>query len=92
MAVHGRLAPTIRMPAMYESARGRIGGLGREAIRRKIETAKEVMVPLAPLQPDLVRTEAGRTIDPEIRRAFFRKTAGNRSSQTLIHVVESSAG
>lgn len=46
---------------LYETARTRIAALGEECVRRpKFETAAQVMAPLAPRRPDLVRAEAMR--------------------------------
>lgn len=46
---------------LYETTRTRIAALGEECVRRpKFETAAQVMAPLAPRRPDLVRAEAMR--------------------------------
>ncbi|MEC7240900.1 MAG: thiamine pyrophosphate-dependent enzyme [Myxococcota bacterium] len=56
----------------YEALRTRIRALGQEAVHRpKIQTAEEVIEPQAPLDPDALRAEVGRTAPAAERAAFW---------------------
>jgi 2-oxoisovalerate dehydrogenase E1 component len=56
----------------YESLRAEVRALGEAcAARPKLETAAEVIAPLAPRDDERVRAEATRAGDPEARRRFW---------------------
>jgi 2-oxoisovalerate dehydrogenase E1 component len=58
--------------ALYEEIGVRCAALGREAERRpKLASAAEIMAPLAPYSPELVRAEAARAPDPAAREKTF---------------------
>ena len=57
---------------LYEELRTRITALGEEAAGRpKIETAEEIIAPLAPIVPENIAAEVARPVDPAARAAFF---------------------
>ena len=57
---------------LYEHARARVQRASREAAKkRKLETAAEVMAPLAPYDADAVHAEATRVGDPDVRLVQF---------------------
>jgi len=56
----------------YESARAEVGERAERARRSpRLESAEEIMAPLAPRTPDAVATEARRGVDFERRRRFW---------------------
>ncbi|MFT5584814.1 MAG: 2-oxoisovalerate dehydrogenase E1 component [Cognaticolwellia sp.] len=58
--------------SMYEDLRIRVHALGQEAVSRpKITTAEEVIEPLAPMDAEIIHTEAMRQGDPAAREAFW---------------------
>jgi 2-oxoisovalerate dehydrogenase E1 component len=65
-------ATAAELRAILENVRARVRAAGEEAAGRKhLETAEEVMAPLAPYDEERVHVSATGAVSPETRRAFW---------------------
>jgi 2-oxoisovalerate dehydrogenase E1 component len=56
----------------YETVRREVRALAEQAIDRpRLETAEEVMAPIAPLTPERIEAEVTRPVAPDARHAFW---------------------
>ena len=70
--ITGGFASRQQVLELYRETRARVAALGREVVTRpRIESAEEVMAPLAPRDPDAIAAEATRPPEAEARAAFW---------------------
>jgi len=72
MLVEQGITTPAAIPAIYEETRARVGALAQEAAKRtRLDTAEEIITPLAPHRPAEVTAEIARSVPKDEREAFF---------------------